>query len=513
MINNSQPVSDAASVSLEVELGGRRFPLTWDQSRLPPRRHIRKLQERAEDNPLAHQLSESIWTRLAWTALPSNDGDRQSCVEAYVRSLNQLDQFRLDVESMIRAACLASLEFRQALGETHANSRDAALNQKLDEMLDQAACDWRSPRNVLDARTVSLPVETLREKLSVPLRSAVDDFSIQFFEMLAKLVDRELVGLVEWLPNQCCSYHFFRRIVIQENHGGGVRRVEESRFDRIAERDPVTGRQIVGKRTVTTVAGSGVHYHRFARHEHEVMNAVATTIKDSRVVMPPQVERLIGKIPDWLYPFVKVIDGDIFRERIIEREQKVSSWEDVQIRDEPIIGCEPGVIIGPYVLIGWGPREVATELQRRQDVQRGTELENIIRVARSRTVVFTAAAAVLSVSAMLFLDMSMRGMATGFLTFATTTAAIGSTWIAAFDHGVSQRLPTARLSAHFFAGTLGCRLLLAEWLLARWYQPLSWVTPVVLAGGALLCHVIARRLQVSPANSADSFNAKRKSSS
>ena len=33
--------------------------------------------------------------------------------------------------------------------------------------------------------------------------------------MLQRMVDLELFGLVEWLPKQCCRYHFFRRVVIQ----------------------------------------------------------------------------------------------------------------------------------------------------------------------------------------------------------------------------------------------------------------------------------------------------------
>lgn len=494
MLSNSQPNFDAAPVSLEVELGGRRFPLTWDQSRLPPKRHIRKLQVQTEDNSLAHQLSESIWPRVAWSNLPANGSDRQACVEAYVRSLNQLDEFRIDVEAMIRVACLASLEFRQALGETHTNARDAALNQKLDEMLEQAACEWRSPRNVLDAKTVSLPVEALYEKLTDSLRAAAEDFSGQFFEVLAKLVDRELVGLIEWHPNNCCSYHFFRRIVIQENEGASQEH-DDDLFDEIMERDPVTGRQIIGRRTVKNVNGRGIHYHRFARHEHEVMNAVATTVKDSRVVMPPPVLTLIARIPEWLYPFVRVIDGEIFRERIIEREQKVTTWEDVKIRDEPIIGCEPGVIIGPYVLVGWGPREVAAELARREDIQRSVQAESEARIATKRRVVFAWSAVGLSIVALMLVALSMRGSATGYLSCMTTVGAIGAVWQAALDDGIARRQPTAMISAHFLTATLGCQLLLAEWLVVRWFQPMSWLTPVILFGGALVFSALGRRFQ------------------
>ena len=69
------------------------------------------------------------------------------------------------------------------------------------------------------------------------------------------------------------------------------------------------------------------------------MNAVCTTIGNSQVVMPPQVVSLIEQIPKWLYPFVHVIDGDIFRELIIEQDAEVEDWAEVEVRDEPILGC------------------------------------------------------------------------------------------------------------------------------------------------------------------------------
>ncbi|HQX51216.1 MAG TPA: hypothetical protein PLY87_13725 [Planctomycetaceae bacterium] len=51
-----------------------------------------------------------------------------------------------------------------------------------------------------------------------------------------------------------------------------------------------------------------------------------------------------------------MIDGDIVRERIIERNTGLEDWRVTQVYDEPIIGCELGVIIGPYVLSGWRGR-------------------------------------------------------------------------------------------------------------------------------------------------------------
>ena len=154
--------------------------------------------------------------------------------------------------------------------------------------------------------------------------------------------------------------------MIQENDGRSERVVGQTLLTQITERDPVTGRQIIGKQRIEETRGKGQHQHRFARHQHEVMNAVRTSIRNSQVVMPPAVVRLVEVVPVWLYDFVQVIDGDIFRERVIEQDTNLEYWADVQVRDEPIIGCEPGVIIGPYVLTGWGPREVAAESDRRK---------------------------------------------------------------------------------------------------------------------------------------------------
>ena len=293
-------------------------------------------------------------------------------VKAYVDSLNQLQQFRQDVENMVRYACLANLEFRQATGETNVNARDAALRAKLDEMLANAACDWLPIRNILDEKLVSQHVSTLRNHLGVALAAAVAEFAKQFFELLAKLVERQMLGLVQWYPNNCCGYHFYKQVIIQENKGGDPRKrlVSEQIYERIGEGSTLN--RVIGKRTLAETVGRGTHYHRFARHEHRVMNTVHTTIGNSRVVMPPQVVRLVEQIPKWLYSFVAVIDGNIFREIISEQDLREENWTDVQLRDEPIYGCEPAVIIGRYVLTGWGPREVAEEEARRRSIQTTT---------------------------------------------------------------------------------------------------------------------------------------------
>ncbi len=487
--------------ALQVEYGGRRFPQTWDRPAERPTNRIKRLSERPQKRPLEDLIGESIWPRLAWFAIRPDETERQSVVEAYVRSLNQLDGFRREVEELVRHACLANLEFRQARGETNVNARDAVLAAKLQELLTEAAHDWLPTRNVLDAKLVSAPIPTIHEKLDAALTQEVAEFTKQFFELLAKLVDRQLFGLVEWLPNHCCSYHFFKHVVIQENNGASERVHSETYFNRAAERDAATGSRVVGSRQIEVTRGQGEHQHRFARHQHEVMNAVRTSIRNSQVIMPPAVVQLIKVVPEWLYDFVQVIDGDIFRERIIEQDTKVENWADVQIRsepiirDEPIIGWEPGVIIGPYVLTGWGPREVAAESDRRNSVAADAAREHSVKAARRRAPLFTAATLAVTLVALGLLLHAMRANEGMMMAIVATVTAIGTLWQAAFDDGTARRNPTAALSAHFLTVTLGCHLLVMEWFIARWYMPLSWLTPVALLGVALVSHSIGRQFR------------------
>src|SRR5690606_29133708 len=98
-------------------------------------------------------------------------------------------------------------------------------------------------------------------------------------------------------------------------------------------------------------------------------------------------------------PFVEVIDGRIVRERIIERDIEVEDWTQVEVHDRPIIDYDPGIVIGPYVLCGWGPREVAAELERHRAEPAQAEQE----VDKLLYPVFAVAAVGLSIVAVVLL--------------------------------------------------------------------------------------------------------------
>jgi hypothetical protein len=322
------------------------------------------------------------------------------------------------------------------------------------------------------------------------LSKASAEFAKQFFELLARLVDRQLFGLVEWMPNHCCNYHFFKQVIIQENDGF-TSQVVGTRTENSVEAG--FGRRIVGWKKVEDRT-EGKHVHRFARHEHSVMNAVRTTIQNSRVVIPPEVIPLVERIPKWLYPLVHIIDGDIIRERIVEQDTKVETWADVHVHDEPIFGGDPAVTIGPYILTGWGPREVGVEQARRQAVQATAFQHHTKKVAIGRAPWFAAAAIVMTLLGVFLLVRLLHGSGGAVFVGLAFMAAVGAAWQAAFDFGTAQRNPKAPLAAHCLAASVALQIMFAYWCVARWFQPLSWIPLVVLGVGIFICHCISRRL-------------------
>lgn len=494
-----------APVSVEVRSQRRTYPLPPTPA-APSSANIYELRSQDEEQTLAQRLRVSLWARLPWSTLSESDPDRQTLIDCYVASLTVLRRCQSDIEALVRTACETSLEFRQETGETNEAAREAAIAERLRETLERIGTILPPLPNVLDTTVVSQLAPIVQTRLDAALRAAVERFSTDLFELFARLVDQEVFGLVEWHPNHCCSYHFFKRVVIQENDGAYsesydtlLEDMEDDFADGLDDEDDFgaglddnsIGRNIIGTRTTRIVRGSGQHTHRLARHEHGVMNAIRTSIANSRVVMPLPVQRLVETIPGWLEPFVQVIDGQIFRERIIERDLTVTRWEDVEVRDEPIFGCEPAVIVGSYVLTGWGPREVAAEEARRA-VCESQARENRTRLqADVRFPIFAGTAAVLAVISLILFTLAHRGQASTLVAMISTVTAICATWQAALCYAVRERLPKPMLWTHLMTAAIASPLFVLEWLIARWFQPLDWLTPVMLIVGAIVCLGIA----------------------
>jgi hypothetical protein len=96
--------------------------------------------------------------------------------------------------------------------------------------------------------------------------------------------------------------------------------------------------------------------------------------------------------------------------------------------------------------------------------------------------------------AMVLLASSLGGHGSGLFALLATMAAVGAAWQATFDYLTVRKIRArVALAAHWLTASLGCQLLIALWLVARWHGPLTWGVPIVLGGAAVVCYAVARR--------------------
>ena len=161
-------------------------------------------------------------------------------------------------------------------------------------------------------------------------------------------------------------------------------------------------------------------------------------------------------------------------------------------RSEPIIGYEPAIIIGTFVLTGWGPREVQAEIQRREAVARDETAMRTVSLAATRWPWLVTASISLAVASVWLTLVSDRGSLSGFLSL----ICIGGTFVsirqASFDRAIAARNPTADIWSNLTTASIGLQFLTALWLAAGMFRYTSWFIPASLIAAAVVCHAFSQ---------------------
>jgi len=116
---------------------------------------------------------------------------------------------------------------------------------------------------------------------------------------------------------------------------------------------------------VTTVTKER-HVVRHGLHFKVIGNASVSSIEDFTDVVPVHVRRLLQTIPDWLRDATQIVRGDSRVDFVLAQdiytEERVFVNIEKREREVPVF-C-PLVIVGSYVLTGWGAREGDIEAAR-----------------------------------------------------------------------------------------------------------------------------------------------------
>lgn len=199
------------------------------------------------------------------------------------------------------------------------------------------------------------------EVTQIAIRSAehlVTDFVNKMIMNLDCLLNNCVCGIISRHPNQVCEYFYgYRKLVIETDSPLASR---STLWMHETERRKVSA----GILSVTTNA---VSQFTVCFERHHLIHVIETEPEAGLVHVPRFQKQVIESIPAWLRPSVRLIEGTMIGRQLIEHDhapEKISHQaEEAYLEDLEIdFRFDPAVILGQFVLTGWGPSEIAEDL-------------------------------------------------------------------------------------------------------------------------------------------------------
>ncbi|WP_345327662.1 hypothetical protein [Novipirellula rosea] len=274
-------------------------------------------------------------------------------VFAYEADWKSLLQFRTEWMQLLTSLIRIDASIT---GEFHDETKQAAreLSKEWANEIMEGLMWPMTIRSVLDASLAPLPISKSREILISNIHDTIHKMVSHMVYQLDALTERCVLGKIEWFGDSACEYSFIdRKLVSRTIRSGLVGEVRVDRKKRIAWRTNET---------------SGVSEKSVAAHVHDIVNAVSSRIGDGMVSIPPHVQSIIDNVPDVLMNDVRMIEGNLIRERCIEQDIGETAWtitEDVTVRYH----FDPAIVLAErYVLIGWVDVPLSAETSRESNV-------------------------------------------------------------------------------------------------------------------------------------------------
>jgi len=315
--------------------------------------------EQLPPNELTRQIEAAMRSRMTFAAGLGSYREHRQLLDDYTQSIlavrEATDEFRQVVEALWRM----NTEFRSE-GPVNAKARDKVLADLYARLSEQVHLSLKPPSAMLSASLEAMPVGLAEIELRDALDKAAHGLAMQVCDLLDRMTEQELVGLVDWKTDTACDAYFYRYVIIQEQLGkqviAGKREVLAVHERGFAQVQEVTQEMLHVEK--------GRHTQRHALYWLYLSDAKATRIEDFHGVVPADILRFLESLPEWLRGLVRIVDGTRRSERIIAQDVKVEEYEDttvVLLHEEERIVYDPLVTFGHYVLTGWGEEEAAVE--------------------------------------------------------------------------------------------------------------------------------------------------------
>lgn len=315
--------------------------------------------------PAFASLSDSLWTALPTTDF-STAMTHKDVAQSVSRCAATLAQKQHDVRQFVESICYHAVELR-VRGEHLPDARAAALQSARRPLLEAVTQVTPPLRPALTADLMAQPLTVVHSEVNAWVREACHTIAGQLLLSMHVLVELETVGVIEWPGETTCKLHFFRHVVTQD-------RIRTRTARQVTEEDDFENQRVqVTELRQTT----GRNVYSIERHEHHVMEAEAREINHTQFPIPQRYQEFLQRIPPWIKQYVRILEGDLILERVTQRDLREEAWETTAVQ-RTAYEIEPAILLGHYVIKGWGQREVDREQFRRDRIaQREPQAEPV----------------------------------------------------------------------------------------------------------------------------------------
>lgn len=191
---------------LEITLGDRGFPHSYRPS------------DAAEPElpEVFRTLPDAILMRLPFRAATTGpDGmTKEKLFDLYHESVENLRGRYADCAKLLVAVVVCGIEVRGHW--SHDKRVFEAMKSKFQEWRERLPAFDFQPPPVLSLDLYKRSVTAIVPQLYFALSDAGHRLVKKLADALDRLVDLELVGLIEWQAEDACQYHFFRNVLLGE---------------------------------------------------------------------------------------------------------------------------------------------------------------------------------------------------------------------------------------------------------------------------------------------------------
>lgn len=307
----------------------------------------------ADHDQLANELASELWKKLSFARVADEFAARdiKQVVTAAASSHLQILGWYDDLRSFANALCVAAVEIR---GE---ESAERALSDRIVSgvLKRETLANLFSPppTSFIDYRFADLPPDVALARADQHLEKQCLQLVNDLFQLLDRLQERQLVGNYE-TTKSTCRFNFYRRIAIIQDHS--VK--SEERIYRDLDRSK-------GIRDSFELTKSEIQ-HRNAMHIHHVHDPVIRKLGQAEHPLPEKYQQFVDACPEWIRPKLTIIEGDLFREQHIEWDTISETFTVEKLIESRKFKWQqdPAILLGNYVLAGWGEQAIEIEIDR-----------------------------------------------------------------------------------------------------------------------------------------------------